>query len=393
MNEVLAVAIILLAGVGGGKIARRYFKLPAVTGYIFAGILLGPSVFNIIDTEIQEVLQPINDMAIGVLAVAIGGELRYSYLRSMWGNLCRVFFTESVVTFTAVALLTGWISGSVVIGLILGILSLASAPNTTMAIFREYRLKGDFPRTVLSIVALDNLICLILFGLILGSVSLILYEDNNGVAIWAQVLGNIALSVLIGATLGFFLVKINRISKNDNELLVISLGSIFLGVGVGLWLGLQPLFIALVIGLVMVNFSKRYQRFFSVLQRVDTPILVAFLTLAGIKIQLVQIARVGLLGLGYVVSRFGGKIIGTYLGSSLCKSLPKGYQKYLGPSLTPQAGIAVGLSVMAERQIPQVEGQIMAVILGAVIIFEVIGPAMVKKALVKTDSIKADHEK
>jgi len=393
MNEVLAVAIILLAGVGGGKIARRYFKLPAVTGYIFAGMLLGPSVFNIIDAEVQEVLQPVNDMAIGVLAVAIGGELRFAYLRTMWGNLCRVFFTESAITFAVVSIVTGLISGSVVIALILGTLSLASAPNTTMAIFREYRLKGDFPRTVLSIVALDNLICLILFGVLLGSISLILYEDNNGTAIWVQVLGNIGLSVLIGAFLGFFLVKINKLSKNDNELLVISLGCIFLGVGVGLWLGLQPLFITMVIGFVMVNFSKRYQRFFSVLQRVDTPILVAFLTLAGVKIQLAQIAKVGFLGLGYVVSRFGGKIAGTYLGSGLCRGLPQGYQKHLGPALTPQAGIAVGLSVMAERQIPQVEGQIMAVILGAVIIFEIIGPAMVKKSLEKTYSIKADHEK
>lgn len=393
MNEVLAIAIILLAGVGGGKVARRYFRLPAVTGYIFAGILLGPSVFNLIDVGTQEVLQPVNDMAIGVLAVAIGGELRYSYLRSMWGNLCRVFFTESLITFALVALLTGWVSGSVVIGLILGTLSLASAPNTTMAIFREYRLKGDFPRTVLSVVALDNLLCLILFGVLLGSISLVLYEDNGGVAIWGQVLGNLGLSILIGALLGFFLVNMNRISRNDNELLVVSLGCIFLGVGVGLWLGLQPLFISLVIGLVMVNFSKRYQRFFGVLQRVDTPILVAFLTLAGIKIRLAQIVGVGLLGLVYIASRFAGKIGGTYLGSGLCRELPQGYQKYLGPALTPQAGIAVGLSVMAERQIPQVEGQIMTVILGAVIIFEVIGPALVKKALHKTESIKGDHEK
>ncbi len=392
MNEVLAVAIILLAGVGGGKVARRYFKLPAVTGYIFAGIILGPSVFNIIDSGTQEGLQPINDIAIGVLAVAIGGELRFSYLRSMWGNLCRVFFTQSAITFALVALFTGWIADSVVIGLILGTLSLASAPNTTMAIFREYRLKGDFPRTVLSIVALDNLICLLLFGLLLGSMGLILEGGSNDISVAARVIANLLLSIIIGGVLGYFLVFINHKTRNDNELLVMALGCVFLGVGIGLWLNLQPLFITLLMGLIMVNFSSRPQRFFGVLNRVDTPILVVFLTLAGIKIDITRIAGVGLLGLAYVVSRFVGKTVGTYLGAGFCRDLPRGYQGYLGPALTPQAGIAVGLSIMAERQLPMVESQIMTVILGAVIVFEVVGPALVKKALVKTDSIKKEEE-
>jgi len=389
MNEVLAVGIILLAGIGGGKIFQKFFRLPAVTGYIFAGLILGPSFFNILDHSIQESIQPINDLAIGVLAVAIGGELKFSRLKSIWGDLCRVFFAETLVTFSFVAIITGLISGSIGIGLILGTLSLASAPNTTFAIFREYRLKGSFPRTVLSVVALDNLVCLILFSMIVGTMGLLGGKGSSDFSIVVQVMGKIGFSIFIGSMLGLILVFLTKKIRKENELFLSALGFIFLGVGIGLWLNLEVLFISMLIGLVIVNYSPRAPTFFKQMNRVDVPILVIFLTMAGIKIDLNQIILVGVLGLGYVCARLFGKTIGTRIGGSFCRKLPDAHLRNIGLAITPQAGIAIGLSIIAERNILMAEGQIMTVILGAVIFFQVIGPIFVRNALKNTDSIES----
>jgi len=392
MNEVLAVGIILLGGIGGGKIFRKFFHLPAVTGYIFAGLILGPSVLNIFDQNIQESIQPINDLAIGVLAVSIGGELKFSRLRAIWGDLCRVFFAETLITFSFVVLITGLISGSIGIGLILGTLSLASAPNTTFAIFREYRLKGNFPRTVLSVVALDNLVCIILFSLIVGIMGLLVEAGNAEFSIIGQIFEKIGFSIIVGLILGLILVYLNKKLRNENELFLFALSGIFFGVGIGLWLDLEVIFISMLIGLVMVNFSPRAKNFFQQLNRVDVPILVIFLTMAGIKIDLSQIILVGFLGLGYIFSRLFGKIFGTQVGAGFCNALPASHLRNIGPAITPQAGIAVGLSIIAERTIPIAEGQIMTVILGAVIFFQIIGPVLLRKALVNTDSIEKVFE-
>ncbi len=391
MNVVLALAIIILMGVIGGKLARHRLNLPSVTGYIFIGILLGPSFLNFIGAELQDTFIPVKDIALGILAVAIGGELRFSYLQKMWGDLCRVFFIESLLTLVVVASLTTLISGSLALGLILGTLALASAPNTTIAVFREYKLKGDFPRTVLSLVALDNLFCLLLFGLIIGFLGMfhggIEEANTNGLLVFLGVLGNLFLSFFLGVLLGMLQVYLNRTVKSDNELLVWALGLIFLGVGASLMLGLQPLFTAMVMGLTVVNMSPRPQRFFNSLRSIDTPILIIFLTLAGAKINLAMLYQVGFLGLAYILARFVGKVGGSYLGGSICPNMPKKYRKHLGPALTPQAGVAVGLSLMVERTLPIFEGSILAIILGAVIVFEVIGPLLLKKALMETDSI------
>lgn len=390
MDAVLSLGIILLFGVAGGKFVKRFLKLPSVTGYIFAGILLGPTVLNIVDVEAQEVLQPISDVALGILAVAIGGELRFSALRSIWGDLCRVFFAESMLTFGLVAIITSFLANSIPMGLLFGMLSLASAPNTTIAIFREHRLKGNFPRTVLSLVALDNFICLLLFSILIGFFGLLWEEGNGGLIVWVQVFGKLILSFVLGTCLGFVMLYFNKRVKSDNELLVLSLGFVFLGVGLGNWLGMQPLFIAMVMGLVMVNLSKSSQRFFSAMQRVDTPILIAFLTLAGIKIYLGHIMAIGFLGAGYVLARFVGKLWGSRLGSVFCHKLPASHQMHLGSALIPQAGVAVGLSIMVERELPQLEGSILPVILGAVIFFEILGPILLKRSLMLTDSIQKD---
>lgn len=391
MNIILALAIILLMGALGGKLARKYFKLPSVTGYIFMGMILGPSVFNIIDSEITQSFGPLNDVALGVLAVSIGGELKFSFLRSIWANLCRVFIAEAIITFVLVGLITTIISNSLLIGLILATLSLASAPNTTIAVFRDFRLKGDFPPTVLSLVALDNIICLLLFSIVLGVFGVMGEGGTNaGHVIVLSVILNLLFSILLGVLIGFVLKKLSLKVRSDNELLILCLGFIFLGIGISIHWGLQPLFTAMIIGLIVVNFSARSQRIFTVLQRVDPPILVAFLTLAGLKIDLGQLSVVGLLGLGYILSRFLGKIIGGYYGGRSCPNLQDSYKANLGPALTPQAGVAVGLSIMVERELPFVEGQILTVILGAVIVFEIVGPLLLKKSLYKTGSVIGD---
>ncbi len=380
-NTTLAAGIILLAGIIGGRLAN-YLKLPSVTGYLIAGLIVGPSVLNLFPKPVLDNLEPINSLALGIIAISIGGELTLSRLKVIKQKIPPIFLSEIVLTFILVSSTSYFISRSIPLAIILGVLSLATAPAAIVSILREYKAKGEFPRLLMSLVALDNLFCIIGFGIATSLLQILFYQSitpSNGLFI--AIFGEMMIAILMGAGFGLLMVFLNRLSFSEEKLLVINLGMILSAVGIAERFGLPSLFVAMLMGIIVANVSKNHKRVFRLFHRVEFPILVAFLTLAGVKLNLSIIGQVGLLAIGYIIARFTGKVVGARFGSMFSKDMCYEYRKNMGLALTPQAGVAIGLAILAEDKLPVEDGVVITLILSTVIFFELVGPIMVKKAL------------
>ncbi|ABR50843.1 sodium/hydrogen exchanger [Alkaliphilus metalliredigens QYMF] len=384
MNISLAIGIVFLAGAAGGKLAR-YVKLPSVTGNLLAGILVGPSVMGLVSVEEMYQLAPINELALGVIALSIGAELHWGTMRKLAKDAAKVFMVEALLTLVLVF-------GSLYLfglpfryALIFGVISIATAPGAIIACIRETPSKGDFSRVLLSVVAMDNLFSITLFGIIISfmQVGLAATDTGNTPAI-VMASRDIGIALLLGIGAGVFLVATSHKAKSDTRILVSVLGVILVTVGLSNQWGTPALLAAITAGTVYINFSGKPQRISRSLMNVEDPILLVFLTLAGAKLDLSVLPAVGQIGLVYIGARFVAKLVGSRVGTALTK-FPMSWKRNLGRALTPQAGVAIGLAIIAEQKSIFAPDTIMPVVLTAVVVFELIGPILVRKALCDVD--------
>lgn len=380
MNISLAIGIIFLAGAAGGKLAR-YARLPSVTGNLIAGIIVGPSVLGLVQEGVLPDLAPINDLALGVIALSIGAELQWSKVKKLAGDVSKVFFTEALITLTIVFLALYFTNVPFRYALIFAVISIATAPGAIIACIRENPGKAGFNKVLLSVVALDNLFAITLFGIVL---SFLQVSSGNlpvdRAPFWLMASRDLGIAVLIGLIAGLFLILTAEFAKKDGHILVSVLGAVLMTVGISNQLDTPALLAAIVAGVIYVNFSKSAKRISRSLFTVEDTILLAFLTLAGTKLDLSVLPAVGQIGAVYIIARFLSKLVGTRLGS-LFTDFPITWKIHLGRALTPQAGVAIGLAIIAEQKDIFAPDSIMPVVLAAVVVFELVGPILVRKAL------------
>lgn len=385
MNLPLAIGVILLVGAVGGKLARLV-NLPSVTGFILSGVVIGPSALNLITPEVMSQLSPINEIALGVIAISIGAELRRKNLQNIAKDAAKIFIVEAVLTFLLVLSVLVLIGTSFQLALVFAVLSIATAPGAIISCIRETPIKGNFPKALLTVVALDNLAAITLFGLVISFLQAGFGADGTSTSMAIlQAMQNLGLSILIGLISGIFLTGVSRWSNNESRTLILVLGAVFVTVGVATALDVPALLAAMTAGVIYINLSRVGHRISRSLQSVEGPILLAFLTLAGAKLNLAAVPAVGLIGIIYILARFSSKLIGSRLGAALT-NFPLCWKQNMGRALTPQAGVAIGLAILAEQKLPFANGTITTVILGAVVVFELIGPVLVKRALCDIDS-------
>ncbi|WP_353893228.1 cation:proton antiporter [Proteinivorax hydrogeniformans] len=379
MSISLAVGIIFLAGAAGGKLAR-YIRLPSVTGNLLAGIIIGPSVLSLVSVEIMSQLNPINDLALGVIALSIGSELHWGTMRKLAKDTTLVFLAEALLTSVIVFFSLYLFGLDFQLALVLAVISIATAPGAIIACIRETPTKGNFSKVLLSIVALDNLLAITLFGIVISFMQTGLADDPGNSVAFIMAAKELGLSLALGLMSGVFLVGISHHAKSDSHILVTVLGIILLTVGLANRLGSPELLAAIVSGAVYINFSRKPKRISRSLLAVEHPILLIFLTLAGAKLDLSVLPAVGQIGLLYVLARFFAKLVGSRLGSTLT-AFPMSWKKNLGRALTPQAGVAIGLAIIAEQKGIFEPNTVMPIVLTAVVVFELFGPLLVRKAL------------
>ena len=379
MTYSIYIAILLLAGLGAGRLAKKV-KIPTVTGYILCGLVLGPSVFNLITSEVYYSLSFVNELALGMLALSVGTELHYRVFKAFGKNLIILSIGNTLFTGVLVSVLT-WLAGMPIpYALILAPLAMSVAPSGVVSVVKEKKAQGEMTQNLLGLVAFDNLITILAFGVMVAFIQSFGNEATSGIVLIGLVILDILLALLVGIISGVFISYFVRSNTANDSLVVLLLAALLLNSGIAFVYGLSPILTNLTAGVAISNLTSRKVLIASLLDRIEMPIFILFLTLAGAHLDVAILGQVGLAGAAYIVARFLGKYFGILLFSSFTR-INKKVRYNLGLGLLPHAGVAIGLATIAERSLPQVSGAITGVVLTGVVIFEIIGPLMLGKAL------------
>lgn len=385
MNTPLYIGIVLLAGLAGGRVAQQ-FKLPSVTGYLLAGFILGPSVMNLITPEINYSMTLVTEFAIGLLSVSVGMELHRHVLKNNGRTLLTISIGNTMISLILVTLATYFIGLSFSQAIILGVVSLTVSPAGVMEIVKERKTSGPMTRTLLNLVALDNLISITLFGLVLSLVQASMQPTFVYTDVIISIVRDIGLGLLIGAFTGFVFAYFLEKQLLQDKLLVIIISVIMVNNGLAELFNLSPVLMCIFTGIAITNLTNNRVRVASTFERINLPVNVMFLTLSGAHIEIGIIYKVGLIGLAYILARLIGRAGGAYLFAQMT-DLDKKAKQNIGLGLVPQAGIAIGLVTIAEQTLPSMAGTLSGVLLTGVIFFEVIGPLIVETGLSRAGEI------
>ena len=413
LDFIFLVGIILTAAFFGGRLFNR-LRFPEVTGYIFAGIALKQllPLFNVIPKErftelVGDKLGQIPEITLALIAFVIGGSLPIAQLRRLGRGIAWIGMTEGFGAFICVTLLTLAVAPLVLyaavegvdpfnvvaaFALLMGAFSAATAPAATVAVIREFRARGDLTTTLLGVVGLDDAVALTIFTFAsAAAASLMTVGQGVGGGLLMQVARpflDILGSAVLGVAFGFGARYVVRLFRNKRESIVGGLGLILLSGGTAVALGLSPLFTNMLAGFILINSSSRSLRVFRSLEDVEAPVYAMFFTLAGTHLEFDSLGTVSLLAGVYLVARLVGKVTGVKVGAKLGRA-PKVVSRYLGFGLMPQAGVAIGLVLIAKNNpvFAPFATTMTSIILGTVAINEIIGPPLTAYSLKKANEV------
>lgn len=387
MNLLLKISIVLLVGIIGGKVAR-IFKLPNVSGYLVAGLFLGPSFFKFISGQDIETFSVISELALAIIAFSIGKEFIIKDMLKLGKSIVIITLAEVVGAILIVFAVMYFIFNQPFeFSIIIASMSAATAPAATLMVIKQYKAYGPLTRTILPVVALDDVFGIMAFGIAMSLVNIT--SGKQDFSILKMISGpviEIGGSFLLGFILGILLVMIVKRSKGRDELQAISLAAIAIATGLSNLLGLSPLLTNIMMGATLVNMFQKSKRVFDSVNNFATPVYILFFTLAGASLDLSVLLQVGLLGISYVIARALGKMLGAWVGAKSVKADPKVTQN-LGYALLPQGGISIGLLVLVRRHLPAYAMAISTIIMFSVLIYEVTGPIFAKIAIQKAGEI------
>lgn len=393
MNIIIKIALALTIGIAGGKLAKL-LKLPSVSGYLLAGLFVGPAFFGdygILNAGDLDNLIFISELALAFIAFSIGSEFVLKELKKYGKKVFIITIAEVIgavfVVFSVMFLITyfsskNYVDNPFAFSIVIAAMSAATAPAATLLVIRQFRAYGPVTKSLLSVAALDDVIGIVIFAVAISIAKVSL--SGEAITFSSLVLGpviEIFGSILLGFVLGFVLSIIAKKQKDPDDLQVISIIAIFLGVGIAKWLNLSPLLTNIAIGMTLVNVMKKSTRVFDSVNGFVAPFYVLFFVFAGAGLDLKILWGVGFIGIAYVFARGIGKYSGAYIGGKIAKAEPT-VTKYLGFGLLPQGGISIGLSVVVATTLPvEYSSIINTIIMFAVLIYETSGPIFSKLAI------------
>lgn len=387
MDLFFKLSIIIMVGILGGRIAQK-LSLPSVSGYIVAGLILGPSFIDLVSKQDLGSLGFITEIALAAIAFSIGSEFLLSDMKKVGKRALILTVNEVVGAFVVVFIAMFYIfRQSFEFSIVIASMSAATAPAGIVMVIRELRADGPLVKTILPIVALDDALGIMVFGVALSLAKMTSgLEEFTVFRLVSAPLIEIFGSLLLGFLLGIVLTYLARKAKGRDELLKISLAFILAGVGVSNFFNLSPLLTSMMMGGTLVNLKQNSKRVFGTINEFTPPINLLFFTLAGMSLDLRVLSTVSFLGIGYILARAIGKIVGAGVGAkALGESMT--IQKYLGLSLLTQGGISIGLSSIVASELPQFSESIITVILFSVLVYEIVGPIFAKIAITKAGEV------
>lgn len=370
--------------------------LPNVTAYLLAGLILSPYTFGIIDEELISSFGIFSEVALGFIAFSIGFCFKVSHLKTLGKGVFIITIVQALSTaiLVDVAMLVLYFCNVIDLPVVfvLGAIATATAPAATLLVVHQYNAKGPVTDTLLPVVAIDDAI-----GLIIFSISLAISQAlAGGTALTLSVLWEpikeIVLSLAIGAGLGFIVSGGVKIFHSRANRLTIIILAIFAGVALSKLLNLSSLLLCMMIGAIYCNFDSHTEPVMDVYDRWSHPLYVLFFVVSGAQLNVRLLLSVGIVGIVYIVARSLGKYGGAAIGSTLAKSEPN-VKKYLGLTLLPQAGVAIGMAQVVSSDLPEYAPLITTVVLSATLVYELIGPLVTKFALEKAGEIQIPSKK
>lgn len=389
MNTIFSSGIILLAGLFAAKILHL-LKFPAVTAYLLIGIIIGPSFLNLVSPGTINASGLISNIVLSVIAFSLGQNFSREHFRKIGKSVLVISVLEAFGAWLLVTLAFFFIlKQPFYLALLFGSIGAATAPAATVMVIREYRAKGIFTNTLLGTVAVDDAWCLIIFSISLAIARALVQHSGANIfllKVFLHSLSQIIGAFLLGGGMGIFLNWLGRFIRTKADFLIITLSAIFLTAGVSIFLGISVLLANMALGAMLTNLKKENYGFFEILHNIDTPLFLFFFVLAGANLKISFLSQIGLVVLFYLIFRILGKIAGASLGAHISKAIGS-VKKYIGFGLIPQAGVALGLALIAKDSFSEVGNFIYASIVTATIISELIGPFTTKFALKKAGEI------
>ena len=410
MTLLLKTAFALFAGLMMTR-AFKYlgFKFPDVTAFLIAGVLVGPYIFGRLglgfysSSELAEV-GVISSVALGFIAFDIGSEFRMTQLREMGkaATFIGIFQALAATVLVDIALITLSINlgGDVLpvpVAITLGAIASATAPAATLMVVRQFKAKGPVTNLLLPIVALDDAAGLIIFAVSIGVAQAMIGGAVNFVSIIINPLVEIISSLILGALMGYILTQLEKLFfSNSNRLsmtiafvmMTISLASVEFNIG-RVRVGFSSLLVCMMLGTIFCNMSEYSADIMKRSEKWSAPLYAVFFVLSGARLELsvFQYPFVIVTGVVYILTRCLGKYFGALISSSIMKC-SENVKKYLGITLFPQAGVALGMVVSSQSLGDSMGGLIRNIILFSVLIYELAGPMLTRNALMKAGEIE-----
>ncbi|MCL2121883.1 MAG: cation:proton antiporter [Clostridiales bacterium] len=379
----LSLSAILLSGFLLTGIAARV-KLPRVSAYIIAGILIGPYTLNIIPKNLTENMGFVSDIALAFIAFGASRYFEKDTIKRAGMSIIGITLLESLLAGVLVAAsMLVFFHLDARLSLLLGAIATATAPASMVMTIKQYRAQGEFVDQLLQVVALDDIVCLLVFSIVVAAVN----AGASGLSLFANAMMPILVNLCMIGVGGLFSLLLDRLIRlhhgNKDSRLIIAI-ALLLGLS-GLCSGLDvsPLLACMAFGAVYINQSQD-RELYDQLDVFTPPIMLLFFVVSGMRLDPGVLASFGMAGAVYFVVRIIGKYIGAYAGCFLYKT-SKPVRRYLGVALIPQAGVSIGLSFLAQRILKDGIGQVLVtIILASSVLYELIGPLCVKIALMRS---------
>lgn len=334
MSELWYICLMIFGGLLFGRLAK-FVKLPNVTGYLLAGLILGPYMLKLIPANIVGEFGFVADVALGFIAFSVGSEFKLSYIKRV--GMTPIVIAALEALFAAVFVTGGLlaIGQPLAFAIVLGAIASATAPAATVMVIRQYKAKGPVTDTLLTVVALDDAAALMLFGIAAAIAAQLTSGQSTSMlmAVLKPIL-EIIFALGLGAILGvLFVIPLRFFKKASNRLCVI-IAFVFLAVSLSQYFNLSALLVCMAVGTVFVNISSQSINIMKITEDFTPPILMLFFVLSGAELNITILPTIGLVGIVYVIVRVIGKYSGALIAAKLMKA-PAAVAKYLGPALIP----------------------------------------------------------
>ncbi len=374
----ITLGALFLVGLLTDLLGRRT-PLPRVTLLLLAGFAIGPSGLDVLPDFQEDWFPVVTHIALSMVGFLLGHALTISSLQKRGKNV--LWISIGAVLGTAITVFIGLILLGIrpEVALILAGIALATDPAATIDVIHQTRSKGEFSKILEGVVAIDDAWGLIIFSFLLA-IAQALYGDGGGLTIlWVagyEIGGAILLGLLLGIPMAYITGRLKKGEPTQAE----ALGIVLLCGGLAEWLQVSFILAGMVLGATVANLARHHRRPFTAIEGIEWPFMILFFILAGASLNMDALQATSLLGMAYILLRLLGRVIGAWGGGVICGADPV-YQRWMGMALWPQAGVALGMALLASQHFPNLKDVVLPIAIGSTIIFEFIGPIMTRKAL------------